>query len=80
MSKVKETLDSVKDAGQRVQEAAQHTKTFENRNVEMNRHKLYGAAVVGGLASVALVLLIALEIQWLRYIGRKLKAGKWKIR
>ena len=72
MSKIAKAIEKVGDAA-KSGESAQHQQLQMGREqLHLGREQLYGAGVLGGLLAVSLLLLIVLEVQWIRYWGRKL--------
>jgi hypothetical protein len=69
---IRKSINKVGDAAQAGQTAQQEQLHLGREQVHMGREQLYGSAVLGALLAVALILLIVLEFQWIRYWGRKL--------
>jgi hypothetical protein len=76
MSKIGETLTNVGDAAQSTQKSLKEEVALSGETVRMGRELLYASRGLGALLAIALLLLIVLETQWIRYWGRKLAATK----
>ena len=76
MSKIGKTMTDVGDAAQSTQQSLKQEVRLTGETVRMGREALYGSRALGALLAIALVLLIVLETQWIRYWGRKLAALK----
>jgi hypothetical protein len=72
MSKIGKTMTDVGDAAQSTQQSLKQEVRLTGETVRMGREFLYASRALGALLAIALVLLIVLEIQWIRHWGRKL--------
>ena len=65
-------MADVGEAAQSSQQSLKQEVRLTGETVRMGRELLWASKVLGGLLAVALVLLIVLETQWIRYWRRKL--------
>jgi hypothetical protein len=70
------TITEVGSAAQSSQKSLKEEVALTRQTVNMGREMLYASRGFGVLLAVVLVLLIVLEIQWIRYWARKLAATK----
>jgi hypothetical protein len=71
MSKIGKTIADVGDAAQSTQQSLKQEVRLSGETVRMGREMLYASRALGALVAIALVLLIVLETQWIRYWARK---------
>ncbi|MFI5349000.1 MAG: hypothetical protein ACHQ2Z_05625 [Elusimicrobiota bacterium] len=76
MSKLGKSMTDVGAAAQSTQQSLKQEVKLTGETVRMGHEMLLAAKVLGGLLAVALVLLIVLETQWIRYWRRKLAESK----
>lgn len=74
MSKIGKTITDVGDAAQSTQQSLKQAVRLTGETVAMGREVLYASRALGALLGIALILLIVLEIQWIRYWRRKLSS------
>ena len=79
MSKIGKAVTNIGDAAKTTQSAEKEQVQMGHQQVQMGREQirmgreqLYASGVLGGLLAVALLLLIVLEVQWIRLMRRKL--------
>jgi hypothetical protein len=76
MSEIGKTVTNVGDAARSTQHSLKQEVRLTEETVRMGHELLYASRALGALLAVALVLLIVLETQWIRYWGRKLASVK----
>jgi hypothetical protein len=74
MSKIGKTMTDVGSAAQSSQNSLKQEVKLTGETVRMGRELLYSSRALGTLIAIALLLLIVLEVQWIRYWARKLAA------
>jgi len=62
--------------GRETMSMGRETMGMGRETMRMGRELVYSSRALGALMAVALLLLIVLETQWIRYWGRKLAATK----
>ena len=70
------TITDVGSAAQSTQLSLKKEVGLTGETVRMGRELLYASRAFGVLLAITFVLLIVLEIQWIRYWGRKLASPK----
>jgi hypothetical protein len=66
------TIKEVGTAAQSTQQSLKQEVGLTAQTVGMGREFLYASRAFGVLLGITFVLLIVLEVQWIRYWGRKL--------
>jgi hypothetical protein len=74
MSKIGKSITNVGEAAQSSQNSLKQEVKLTGETVRMGRELLYSSRALGTLIAIALLLLIVLEVQWIRYWARKLAA------
>ena len=65
-------MTDVGEAAQSTQQSLKQAVRLTGESVVLGRKFLYASAGLGTLLAIALLLLIVLEVQWIRYWTRKL--------
>src|SRR5579872_5059420 len=73
---VGQSIADVGDAAKSTQHSLTEGVRLGAEQVLLEKKFLYAAGALGALLTIALLLLIVLEIQWIRYWGRRLAAAK----
>jgi hypothetical protein len=76
MSKMGKSMTDVGDAAQSTQQSIKQAVRLTGETVGMGRELVLASKILGALLAITLVLLIVLEIQWIRHWSRKLAASK----
>jgi hypothetical protein len=70
------TITEVGNAAKSTQKSLKEEVALTGETVRMGREMLYASRAFGVLLAIILLLLLVLEIQWIRYWARKLAANR----